>query len=344
MTLLDSSPAADQVKLIASPVLDVSGLTIDMPTASAQGIRIVEDVTFAMAPGERVALVGESGSGKSVTARALMRLDHMARISGKVICEGRDLLTLSERQMQAARGRTIGMVFQDPMSFLDPLMTIGEQVAETLRIRGVGKAEARRRALDILDELRVDRAAERLDSYPHEFSGGMRQRVVLAMALVGEPSLLIADEPTTALDVRVQDQVLDLLDDVATRRGLAVLLITHDLGVVAGFAERVMVMYSGRIVEDRPVEALFKDARHPYTEGLIRAVPRIDQDLGALYAIPGAPPPPMARPAGCPFHPRCEHRFGPCSLELPQLRGTTNGRVACHLHDPRHASAEGRSA
>jgi peptide/nickel transport system ATP-binding protein/oligopeptide transport system ATP-binding protein len=223
------------------------------------------------------------------------------------------------------------------MSFLDPLMTIGDQVAETLRIRGVGKAEARKRALAVLDELGVDRAAERLDAYPHEFSGGMRQRVVLAMALVGEPRLLIADEPTTALDVRVQDQVLDLLDDVSTRRGLAVLFITHDLGVVAGFAERVMVMYSGRIVEDGDVASVFAKPNHPYTQGLIKAVPRIDQDLNTLYAIPGAPPPPLARPSGCPFHPRCDQRFDRCGKDLPALLPVGMSRVACHLLDGKGA-------
>ena len=239
--------------------------------------------------------------------------------------------------MARYRGRSIAMVFQDPMSFLDPLMTIGDQVAETLRIRGVPRQEARKRALAVLDELGVDRAAERLESYPHEFSGGMRQRVVLAMALVGEPRLLIADEPTTALDVRVQDQVLDLLDEVSARRGLAVLFITHDLGVVAGFAERVMVMYSGRLVEDGAVGPVFDAPKHPYTRGLIRAVPRIDQDLDKLYAIPGAPPPPLARPSGCPFHPRCSDAFDRCRVELPALRSVDGQRVACHLHDPKGA-------
>ncbi|WP_254741920.1 ABC transporter ATP-binding protein [Alsobacter ponti] len=309
------------------------GLTVDMPVQlGASSVRIVDGVDFAIGVGERVALVGESGSGKSVTARALMRLDRAARVSGRVEFAGRDLLALSEREMTQVRGGDIAMVFQDPMSFLDPLMTIGDQVAETLRIRGVGKADARRRALAVLDELRVDRAAERLDAYPHEFSGGMRQRVVLAMALVGEPRLLIADEPTTALDVRVQDQVLDLLDDVSARRGLAVLFITHDLGVVAGFAERVMVMYSGRIVEDGSVDSVFARPRHPYTRGLIKAVPRIDQDLDRLYAIPGAPPPPFARPTGCAFHPRCDAAFAPCLRDVPAVLPVEGGRAACHLH------------
>ncbi|KFL27964.1 ABC transporter [Devosia sp. 17-2-E-8] len=321
-----------------SPLVTAQGLTVDMPLGrGAANVRIVDNIDFSIGVGERVALVGESGSGKSLTARALMRLDRLARLSGRIDFDGTDLLKLPEREMTRYRGDSIAMVFQDPMSFLDPLMTIGDQVAETLRIRGVGRTEARKRALAVLDELGVDRAAERLDSYPHEFSGGMRQRVVLAMALVGEPRLLIADEPTTALDVRVQDQVLDLLDDVSTRRGLAVLFITHDLGVVAGFAERVMVMYSGRIVEDGEVETVFARPKHPYTRGLIKAVPRIDQDLHKLYAIPGAPPPPLARPSGCPFHPRCSEAFDRCRSELPVVLDVAGERVACHLHDPLRA-------
>jgi oligopeptide/dipeptide ABC transporter ATP-binding protein len=316
------------------PLVTVEKLSVDIPLGRQGSVRIVDSIDFSIGVGERVALVGESGSGKSLTARALMRLDRVAKLSGRVDFDGTDLLTLSERDMARLRGGSIAMVFQDPMSFLDPLMTIGDQVAETLRIRGVARPEARKRALAVLDELGVDRAAERLDSYPHEFSGGMRQRVVLAMALVGEPRLLIADEPTTALDVRVQDQVLDLLDEVSTRRGLAVLFITHDLGVVAGFAERVMVMYSGRVVEDGAVDAVFADPRHPYTRGLIKAVPRIDQDLEKLYAIPGAPPPPLARPGGCPFHPRCGDAFERCRVDLPLVRQLDGPRVACHLYDP----------
>ncbi|BBD35307.1 ABC transporter [Aminobacter sp. Y103A] len=334
MRTVHPMPDQSTVTPLRPPLVTVDKLTVDMPLGrSGASVRIVDGVDFSIGVGERVALVGESGSGKSLTARALMRLDRLARLSGRVDFDGTDLLKLSDRDMGRLRGSSIAMVFQDPMSFLDPLMTIGDQVAETLRIRGIGKAEARKRALAVLDELGVDRAAQRLDAYPHEFSGGMRQRVVLAMALIGEPRLLIADEPTTALDVRVQDQVLDLLDDVSTRRGLAVLFITHDLGVVAGFAERVMVMYSGRIVEDGEVASVFAKPSHPYTQGLIKAVPRIDQDLNTLYAIPGAPPPPLARPGGCPFHPRCDQRFERCDKDLPMLLPVGLSRVACHLHD-----------
>jgi oligopeptide/dipeptide ABC transporter ATP-binding protein len=226
------------------------------------------------------------------------------------------------------------MVFQDPMSSLDPLMTIGDQVCETLRVHGTPRKAARAKALALLQELGVERAAERMDAYPHEFSGGMRQRVVLAMALIAEPRLLIADEPTTALDVRVQEQVLDMLDNVSRRRSLAVLLITHDLGIVAGFADRVMVMYSGRIVEDGPIERIFANPQHPYTRGLLAAVPRVDQTRVRLTSIPGTPPAPRARPSGCAFHPRCPSRLPVCDQVQPALAETFDGRLACHNPGP----------
>jgi oligopeptide/dipeptide ABC transporter ATP-binding protein len=313
-------------------LLTVEDLSIDITTRHST-TRLVDRVSFAIGRGERVALVGESGSGKSVTAQAIMRLNSRVSLSGRVCFDGADLLSLSPRQMAEIRGKRIGMVFQDPMSSLDPLMTIGDQVAETLRIRGISRKVARQRALDVLDELKVERAAERLDSYPHEFSGGMRQRVVLAMALVGEPDLLIADEPTTALDVRVQERVLDLLDEISRRRGLAVLLITHDMGIVAGFAERVMVMYSGRIVEENAATPLFGAPQHPYSRGLLEAVPRADVTVARLMSIPGAPPPPAARPSGCAFHPRCDRAMQICSSTEPRETITgTGSRVLCHLY------------
>jgi peptide/nickel transport system ATP-binding protein len=315
---------------VTAPLLDLQDLTVDTGDG---GVRLVDGVGFSIAAGERVALVGESGSGKSVTARALVRLDRDLRLGGRVTFDGRDLLALPDRAMDAVRGAGIGMVFQDPMSSLDPLMTIGDQIAETLRIRGVSAREARARALAVLDELHVERAAERLDAYPHEFSGGMRQRVVIAMALIAEPKLLVADEPTTALDVRVQEQVLDLLDEVCERRGLAVMIITHDLGIVAGFAERVMVMYAGRLVEDGPVDRVFAAPAHPYTRGLIGSVPRIDRSATRLVSIPGTPPAPKSRPAGCPFHPRCTDAVAICRTDRPALRTHAGGRVACHLAD-----------
>ncbi len=331
MNMIRPMPVPVAVMPHEAPLLRAEKLTVDM-SLGGRDVRIVDGIDFSIARGERVALVGESGSGKSVTARAIMRLGAKARISGRILFDDVDLARLSEREISRYRGASIGMVFQDPMSSLDPLMTIGDQVAETLRIRGIGRAEARKKALATLDELGVARAAERLDAYPHEFSGGMRQRVVLAMALIGEPRLLIADEPTTALDVRVQDQVLDVLDEVSRRRGLAVLFITHDLGIVAGFAERVMVMYSGRIVEDGEVEDTFARPLHPYTSGLLAAVPRIDQTLERLNSVPGAPPPPLARPAGCAFHPRCAQRFEPCDRLRPVPQPVDRSMVACHLH------------
>jgi oligopeptide/dipeptide ABC transporter ATP-binding protein len=315
----------------ARPLLDVRGLGVSFgrgPTA----VKLVENISFSVAPGERIALVGESGSGKSVTAQALMRLNPRMQVSGVVEVGGRNLVGLTDQQMTAERGATFGMVFQDPMSSLDPLMTIGDQVAETLRIRGVSAAEARARALRVLDELRVDRAAERLNAYPHEFSGGMRQRVVLAMALIGEPKVLIADEPTTALDVRVQERVLDLLYSVSEQRGLAVLLITHDMGIVAGFADRVMVMYAGQIIEQNNVEALFARPQHPYTQGLLEAIPRLDQQSSRLRSIPGAPPTPFARPPGCHFNPRCPKVMEICRSVYPATTEAAGSRVACHLY------------
>lgn len=313
-------------------LLAVDNLAVEIPT-HAGPVRLVDGVSFTIGRGERVALVGESGSGKSVTAQAIMRLNTRVKLSGRIGLDGTDLLGLPPRQMADIRGRRIGMVFQDPMSSLDPLMTIGDQIAETLRIRGVAAKEARRRALEVLDELKVERAAERLDAYPHEFSGGMRQRVVLAMALVGEPDLLIADEPTTALDVRVQERVLDLLDEISRRRGLAVMLITHDMGIVAGFADRVMVMYSGRIVEENDALDLFGVPRHPYTKGLLEAVPRADITVHRLPSISGAPPVPANRPSGCAFHPRCERAMSICSqFEPGETLVPAIGRVRCHLY------------
>jgi oligopeptide/dipeptide ABC transporter ATP-binding protein len=268
-----------------------------------------------------------------MTARAIVRLDQHTSISGRILFEDRDLLSLTERELNAYRGAAIGMVFQDPMSSLDPLMTIGDQIAETLRIRGIARKEARDRAIAILDELGVREPRRRFRAYPHEFSGGMRQRVGLAMALIGEPRMLIADEPTTALDVRVQEQVLDLIDDVTERRRLAVLLITHNLGVVAGFADRVLVMYAGRIVEEGPVERIFADPAHPYTSGLLAAVPRVDKTTPRLASVPGTAPALRMRPPGCAFHPRCPVKLARCSTEQPAFLRRGNIAVACHLHD-----------
>jgi peptide/nickel transport system ATP-binding protein len=315
--------------VMTAALLEVTGLCIDVRAPSGL-VRLVEDFDLHLRRGDRVSLVGESGSGKSVTARAIMQLDSNVQLTGKVCLDGADLLALSKREMTRIRGARIGMVFQDPMVALNPLQTIGEQVAEPLTIRGISRKLALDRARTLLGELGVP--AERMRAYPHEFSGGMRQRVVLAMALIAEPDLLIADEPTTALDVRVQKQVLGLIDEVCRRRNLAVLLITHDLAVVAGFAERVMVMYAGRKVEEQSTIGLFETPAHPYTAALLAALPRVDRIVNHLEPIPGVPPSPGARPTGCVFEPRCPLAFDRCAEDRPQLKWIQTGvEAACHL-------------
>ncbi|MGI5201319.1 ABC transporter ATP-binding protein [Spirillospora sp. CA-108201] len=255
-------------------------------------VEVLRGVDLDIAAGEKVALVGESGSGKSVTARAVLRLDRDADLTGRATLDGADLLALSEREMRAVRGARIGLVFQDPLASLNPVMTIGWQIMQPLLIRGVRRKEARRRGVDLLGRLGVRDADRRFDDYPHQFSGGMRQRVVIAIAMIAEPALLIADEPTTALDVRVQAQVLTLLRELADERSMAVLLITHDLGIVAGFADRVVVMRHGAPVEEGPVEKIYADPENPYTRGLLASVPRIDDDpsrrLSTVDDVPAA--------------------------------------------------------
>ena len=314
-------------------LLAVDNLAVEIPT-HAGPVRLVDGVSFTIGRGERVALVGESGSGKSVTAQAIMRLNTRVKLSGRIGLDGTDLLGLPPRQMADIRGRRIGMVFQDPMTSLNPVHTIGRQLREAVMLHeGATKAQANSRALEMLRAVRIPRADARLDDFPHQFSGGMRQRVMIAMALINNPDLLIADEPTTALDVRVQERVLDLLDEISRRRGLAVMLITHDMGIVAGFADRVMVMYSGRIVEENEALDLFGAPRHPYTKGLLEAVPRADITVHRLPSITGAPPVPANRPTGCAFHPRCDRAIAICSqVEPGETLVPAIGRVRCHLY------------
>lgn len=266
-----------------TPLLSIDRLSVAVPERDRIGggagdLTLVDDLSLQIRPGERVALVGESGSGKSMTARSILRLDPFLRLTGSIRWQGQELVGASERQLRRIRGKEISMIFQDPMTALNPVLTIGEQVAEPLTVRGVSRKEAHARAVEMLDQLRVPKAKERMRAYPGQFSGGMRQRVVMAAALVAEPDLLIADEPTTALDVRVQEQVLDLLEEQSRERNLAVLFITHDLGIVAGLAHRVAVMLRGRLVEERTVDDLFACPQHPYTRGLIGSVPRLDAD------------------------------------------------------------------
>jgi oligopeptide/dipeptide ABC transporter ATP-binding protein len=297
----------------------------------------VIDVTFSVEAGETLCLVGESGSGKSLTALSIMRLVHEGgRIaSGQILFKGRDLLGLAERDMQHVRGAEIGLIFQEPMTALNPVYTIGNQIEETLRIHGrATRANARQKAVELLATVSVPEPERRVHEYPHQLSGGLRQRALIALALACGPALLIADEPTTALDVTIQAQILDLLRDLQKRLGLALLLITHDLGVVAEMADRVAVMYAGRLVEEAPVELLFADPKHPYTRGLMASMPG-GEPGGRLKAIQGTVPALGRLPAGCAFAPRCPDRFAPCEKAPPgstQLGAERS--VKCYLHGP----------
>jgi oligopeptide/dipeptide ABC transporter ATP-binding protein len=314
------------------PLLQVRDLHLSFKAAQGT-VRALNGVSLAVAANERVGIVGESGSGKSVMALSMLGLAKGAQTSGEVLYDGRNLLSCSERELRALRGNEIGYVFQDPLSALDPVRRVGDQIAETLRIRGVSRNVANARALDLLKRVGIRDASARMDDYPHEFSGGMRQRVVIAMAMVGEPRLLIADEPTTALDVRVQAQVLDLLMEIADERELAVLLITHDLAIVAGFAERVVVMYAGRFMEECATDELFYGSINPYTLGLLNSLPRIDEARAEkLTTIGGQPPSPTKLPGGCPFHLRCRYVQDICLETTPLLQTPPNGThpSACH--------------
>ncbi|SLN74231.1 ABC transporter ATP-binding protein [Roseisalinus antarcticus] len=321
-----------------SVLLEVRGLRTAFHTSRGKA-QAVRGVDLTVKPGEILGIVGESGSGKSVTCMSVLRLLKRAgRIEGgEVLFGGRDLLTLSEGQMSDIRGSDIGVIFQDPMSSLNPTLTVGEQVMEViLRHRGGGKAAARARTIELFEMVRIPSAATRIDAYPHEFSGGMRQRAMIAIALACEPKLLIADEPTTALDVTIQKQILSLIKELQGRLGMAVLLITHDLGVIAEAADRVMVMYGGMVMEEGPVARIFAAPRHPYTQGLMASVPDPrTAGEGRLAPIPGSPPDMMQPPAGCPFAPRCPAAMNVCDAEAPQLYAAGAAhRSRCWLMDP----------
>lgn len=274
-----------------TPLLRIQDLRVSYPTP--EGLKeVVGGVDLSVSRGERVALVGESGSGKSVTARSVLRLDAEARTSGRILLDGHNVLEMSAKEVRRVRGAGAGLVFQDPLASLNPVKTVGWQITQPLRIRGTGRREARRRAVDLLGRLGVADPARRFDDYPHQFSGGMRQRVVIAIAVIAEPQILIADEPTTALDVRVQSQVLELLGELAEERRMSVLLITHDLGIVAGFAQRVAVMRDGRLVEEGDVDQVYASPRHPYTRALLDAVPRIGDRPGRRLGMATADPAP----------------------------------------------------
>jgi peptide/nickel transport system ATP-binding protein/oligopeptide transport system ATP-binding protein len=302
----------------------------------------VEGVSFHLDRGELLGLVGESGCGKSMTALSIMRLVAAPGkiVAGEILFDGKNLLQLSNAEMRAVRGNDIAMIFQDPMTSLNPVFTVGEQIAEALRLhRGLSRKQAHAAAIEAMREVSIPDPALRVDDYPHQLSGGMRQRVMISMALACDPKLLIADEPTTALDVTIQAQILDLLNQLRQTRELAVLLITHDLGVVAEVAERVAVMYTGKIVEESPVDELFARPKHPYTEGLLRSVPKLTaKDVAKaerLQTIEGTVPKPTALPPGCHFEPRCQYRMPRCKEgEIPLYELTAGVRVRCVLFDP----------
>jgi oligopeptide transport system ATP-binding protein len=300
------------------------------------GVSIVDGMSFALHAGQVFGLAGESGSGKTMTALALLGLlPGGARTTGRATLDGADLLTLDAPAMRKVRGRKVAMVFQDPTSSLHPMLSIEYQMTEHLRFHlGMGRGDARRRALDLLEQVRMPNPESALRGYPHQFSGGMRQRIQIAMALACEPRLLIADEPTTALDVTVQAGILRLLDRLRRETGLAVMLITHDLGVMSAVADRVTVMYAGRIVEEGPTADVLRRARHPYTRGLLDSLPHPDAADQPLVPIGGTPPSPADRPGGCAFHPRCRYAIDRCRAEVPPLLALGPERAMACPVDP----------
>ena len=324
-------------------LLTITNLRTEFPGKSAP-LAVVDGVSLRLSRGKILAVVGESGCGKSMLSLSVMRLvPRPGRIAaGSVVFDGTDLASLSERAMRDVRGRRIGMVFQEPMTSLNPSFTVADQLTEAMRAhdRVASKAELRKRAIAALDRVRIPAAAKRMDDYPHQMSGGMRQRVMIAMALSCNPDLLIADEPTTALDVTVQAQILDLLRELQRESGMAVLLVTHDLGVVAEAADDVAVMYAGRVAEQASARDLFGDPQHPYTLGLLGSIPRLEEERDRLLAIEGAVPPPGSIQSGCRFHPRCVFASAQCRSDSPVLRELGAGHgVACH-HAPVELLAE----
>jgi oligopeptide/dipeptide ABC transporter ATP-binding protein len=324
-------------------VLEVSGLRTCFQTRRGV-VRAVDGVSFSLARGERLAIVGESGSGKSVTALSIMRLMRPpGRIeSGEILVNGRSVLRMTDRELQAMRGSEVAMILQDPMSSLNPVHTVGKQIVETIQLhQDVSKSAARRMAAELLRAVQIPHSEARLDDYPHQFSGGMRQRVMIAMALANNPALLIADEPTTALDVTTQAQILELLDELCAAHGTAVLLITHDLGMVAGFCDRTIVMYGGRIMESAATWALFRSPLHPYTIGLLDSIPPAEEDVDELTPIPGEPADPRRLPPGCVFQSRCRFKGQRSEEELPELREVEPGHfAACHYVEEIRAAVE----
>ncbi|MFJ4795503.1 ABC transporter ATP-binding protein [Kitasatospora purpeofusca] len=327
---------------VGTPLLEVKDLHVEFHTRDGVA-KAVNGVNYSVAAGETLAVLGESGSGKSVTAQTIMGILDMppGKISqGQILFRGQDMLAMSEEDRRQIRGQKIAMIFQDALSSLNPVMTVGAQLGEMFRVhRGSSKKEAREKAIELMERVRIPAARQRVGDYPHQFSGGMRQRIMIAMALSMEPDLIIADEPTTALDVTVQAQVMDLLAELQAEYNMGLILITHDLGVVADVADKIAVMYAGRIVETAPVHELYANPAHPYTKGLLRSIPRLDQKGQELYAIKGLPPNLLKVPAGCAFNPRCDVATDLCRTDIPKLhqvsdkdgKELTGRRSACHL-------------
>ena len=336
-------------KTAPAPLLSVRNLRVEFNTRRGTLVAI-DDVSFDIAPGEVLGVVGESGAGKSITGTAIIGLlEPPGRIAaGEILLEGQRIDNLPQEAMRKIRGRKIGAIFQDPLTSLNPLYTVGRQITETIQTHlPMNAAQARERAIELLKEVGIPAAERRIDHYPHQFSGGMRQRVVIALALCANPCLIVADEPTTALDVSIQAQIIQLLKRLGRDHGTAVMLVTHDMGVIAETADRVAVMYAGRIVEIGPVQDVIHDPKHPYTVGLMGSIPSIGQELERLSQIDGSMPRLNAIPRGCAFNPRCPHAFDRCRVERPDLLPAGATRAACWLHAPKleanvHESADVR--
>ena len=340
---MSGQPARDERRADDAPVLSVSNLVTRFDTETGT-VKAVDGVSFDLHDGEMLGIVGESGSGKSVTALSILGLvESPGRIErGTVSYRGEDLLEKSDATLRDVRGNDIAMVFQDPMSSLNPVFTVGTQISRVVREHtDRSEAEARTRAVELMTDVGIPDADSRVDDYPHQFSGGMRQRVLLAMAISCDPDVLIADEPTTALDVTIEAQIFEVLDDLQAKYGMSVVLITHDLGVVAGTCDRVAVAYAGRIVERAAVDDLFENPRHPYTRGLMRSIPRLRADADRLTPIEGTVPNLTALPSGCSFHPRCPHATTVCTQYDPEMRTVAPEREAACLHARGYGAVDG---
>jgi peptide/nickel transport system ATP-binding protein len=325
-----------------APLLEVRDLSVVFPTLDGD-VQAVSNLSYTVRRGQTLGIVGESGSGKSVSSLAVMGLlnPNRTRIEGEILFEGRDLLGVSPKELRGIRGKDIAMIFQDPFACLHPMYRVGDQIAEAVTAHAnVSDKAANQRAVELLEQVGIPRASERARDYPHQFSGGMRQRAMIAMALVNNPSVLIADEPTTALDVTVQAQILELIDRVRVEFDIGVILITHDLGVVAETADTVLVMYAGRALEHGPAREIFAAPQHPYTWGLLSSMPTIERRLETLVPIEGSPPSLIAPPSGCAFHPRCSYRLPECDRAVPALRTRPDGHAdRCLLPDGVKSSA-----